>query len=90
MIRWIKSLFGVYETNYEYWVYTKDIKVPVAYIRTKVGYEKWMHKIGHYFRTGEFESPILLHRDFTLENGFTSMKIAHITGLDKVPVYFVD
>ena len=90
MVRWIKSLFGIYEIGYEYWVYTKDIKVPSSYKRTRVGYEKWMRKTGHYFRTGEFESPILLHRDFTLADGFSSMKIAYVTGLEKVPVYFVD
>ena len=28
IIRYIKSLFGKYEHGYEYWVYTKDIKVP--------------------------------------------------------------
>ena len=27
IIRYIKSLFGKYESGYEYWVYTKDIKV---------------------------------------------------------------
>lgn len=26
-IRFIKGLFGKYETGYEYWVYTKEIKV---------------------------------------------------------------
>ena len=26
-IRFIKRIFGVYETGYEYWVYLKDIKI---------------------------------------------------------------
>lgn len=90
IIRFIKELFGKYEIGYEYWVYTKDIKVPTQYKRIKIGKEKWNHKMSHWLRTGEFESPILLHRDFTLEDGFSSVKIAYLKGIDKVPVYFVD
>ena len=37
IIRYIKSLFGKYESGYEYWVYTKDIKVPNYYKSTKIG-----------------------------------------------------
>ena len=90
MIRGIKQIFGIYDTGHEYWVRTDSIKVPNRYKRTKVGHDKWLHKTAYYFRTGNFESPILLHRDFELIDGFSSMKIAHITGLEKVPVYFVD
>lgn len=90
IIRFIKELFGKYEIGYEYWVYTKDIKVPSRYKRTKIGSAKWNHKMGYWLKTGEFESPILLHRDFTLADGFSSMKIAYLKGIDKVPVYFVD
>ena len=41
IIRYIKSLFGKYETGYEYWVYAKDIKVPKSYKFTRIGTEKW-------------------------------------------------
>ena len=90
VIRFIKSLFGKYESGYEYWVYTKDIKVPKSYKCTKIGTEKWNHKMGYWLRTGEFESDILIDKDFNLVDGFSSMKIAHLKGIDKVPVYFVD
>lgn len=89
-IRFIKRLFGVYELNYEYWVRLSDIKVPHYYKLTKIGLKKWNHKIGYWLRTGEFESKILLHRDFTLADGYSSVKIAYLKGIDKVPVYFVD
>ena len=89
-IRFTKSLFGIYETGYEYWIYTKDIKVPVRYKKTKIGKSKWNHKINYWLRTGEFESPIILHRDFTLADGYSSVKIAYLKGIDKVPAYFVD
>ena len=90
IIRYIKSLFGKYESGYEYWVYTKDIKVPNSYKLTKIGTKKWNHKMGYWLRTGEFESDILIDRDFNLIDGYSSMKIAHLKGIEKVPVYFVD
>ena len=90
IIRYMKSLFGKYDTGYEYWVYTKEIKVPTYYKCTKVGTKKWNRKMGYWLRTGEFESKILIDRDFNLVDGFSSMKIAHLKNIEKVPVYFVD
>ena len=45
IIRYIKSLFGKYESGYEYWVYTKDIKVPTYFKLTKIGTKKWNQKL---------------------------------------------
>lgn len=90
IIRFVKKIFGIYEQGYEYWVYLKDIKVPEKYKRTKVGKSKWEHKMNYWLKTGKFESPILLHRDFSLADGFSSMKIAYLKNIEKVPVYFVD
>ena len=90
IIRFIKLLFGKYEPGYEYWVYTKDIKVPKSYKFTKIGTNKWNHKMGYWLITVEFESDILIDRDFNLVGGYSSMKIAHLKGIEKVPVYFVD
>ena len=90
IIRYIKSLFGKYEPGYEYWIYTKDIKVPRYYKLTKIGTKKWNHKMGYWLRTGKFESDILIDRNFNLVDGFSRMKIAHIKNIEKVPVYFVD
>ena len=90
IIRFIKKLFGKYEIGYEYWVYLKDIKVPKEYKLSRIGTKRWNHKMGYWLRTGEFESKILLHRDFTLADGFSSVKIAYLKKIEKVPVYFVD
>ena len=90
IIRYIKSLFGKYESGYEYWVYTKDIKVPKSYKLTKIRTKKWNNKMGYWLRTGEFESKILIDKDFNLVDGYSSMKIAHLKNIEKVPVYFVD
>ena len=90
IIRFIKRLFSKYEPGYEYWVNLKDIKVPTYFKLTRIGTKKWNHKMGYWLRTGEFESVILLDKDFNLVDGFSSVKIAYLKGIDKVPVYFVD
>lgn len=82
-------MFGFYEPEYEYWVYTKEIKVDPAWRKTRIGKEKFDRKMRYYHRTGEFESKILLDRDFNLLDGYSSLRIAEIHGIDKVPVYFV-
>lgn len=90
VIRFVKRLFGKYESGHEYWVNTKDIKVPDEFKLTRIGTKKWNHKMGYWLRTGKFESVILLDRDFVLKDGFSSVKIAYLKGIDRVPVYFVD
>ena len=64
--------------------------MPIKYKESRVRREKWLRKLAHWRRTGEFESKILLHRDFSLVDGFSSVKIAYVNGVEKVPVYFVD
>ena len=39
IIRWIKKQFGIYETGYEYWVYTKDINIKPEYRKHRIGGE---------------------------------------------------
>ena len=89
IIRYIKSLIGKYEPGYEYWVYTKDIKVNPEWRKTKIGQRKFGRKLSYWYKTGEFESKILLDRDFNLVDGYSSVRIAEIKHIDKVPVYFI-
>lgn len=51
---------------------------------------KFKKKMQYWYRTGEFESKILLDREFNLLDGYSSVRIAEIKVIDKVPVYFVD
>ena len=46
--------------------------------------------MGYWLSTGEFESKILIDKYINLVDGYSSMKIAHLKGIEKVPVYFVD
>lgn len=90
IIRFVKRLFGIYEAGYEYWIYTKDIKVDPRWRKTKIGKTKFNWKMDYWRHTGEFESKIILDRKFNLVDGYSSVRIAEIKGIDKVPVYFVN
>ena len=89
VIRFIKRLFGKYEHGYEYWVNLRDIKVNPEWRRTKIGKEKFSRKMKYWYRTGEFESRIILDRKFNLIDGYSSVRIAEIKGIDRIPAYFV-
>ena len=86
----LKGLLGIYTPGCEYWVDLKDIDIPIDFLRHHPRHEKMEQKWKYYRQTGEFESPILLNRDFELLNGYTSYIIAKTENLHKVPVYFVD
>ena len=85
----LKRLFGGYKPDCEYWVYTKEINVPSEYYKTRIGEAKWQRKLHYWEETGEFESPILLDRDINLVDGFSSVRIAQMNDIQKVPVHFV-
>lgn len=90
IIRWIKKQFGIYETGYEYWVYTKDINIKPEYRKHRIGENKFRTKLRYWRTTGEFQSKIILDRDFNLIDGYSSFRIAEINGIEKVPVYFMN
>lgn len=90
IIRFIKKLFGIYESGYEYWVYIKDININPSWRETQINKNKLKRKMEYWFRTGEFESQIILDKNFNLIDGYSSSYIAESNGIDKVPVYFVD
>ena len=89
MIRFIKRLFKKYDYDCEYWINLSDIYVPYYYMATRVGKKKWLRKLKYWRETGEFESKILIDKNFKLVDGYSSVKIAYLNGIKKVPVYFV-
>lgn len=90
IIRFFKKLFGKYETEYEYWVYLKDIEITSQFQETQPRFVKMAQKYDWYCKHGEFQSPIRLTKNFVLVDGYTSYLLAKKFNLDKVPVYFVD
>lgn len=90
IVREIKRLFGVYDPFYEYWVDRKHIKVDPEWRKTRIGRDKWRRKFDFYLRTGVFESYIVVRcKDWMLVDGYSSLRIAEVMGIDKVPVHFI-
>lgn len=88
LIRWIKELFGVYETGNEYYVDIDDIEITAQFSESKPSFAKQEAKYNYYLKTGELPAPIVLKRDFTLVDGYISYLICRSYGIDRVPVYF--
>lgn len=74
----------------EYWININQIHVNPTWRQTKIGSKKFRRKMKYWYRTGEFESKIILDKDFNLIDGYSSVRIAEIKGIIKLPVYFVD
>ena len=47
-------------------------------------------KMAYFEKTGHFSSTIVIDRNFVLQDGFTSYRIAKLKGIKYVDVYFVD
>lgn len=82
--------FGVRDPNYEYMVRTDEIRVPALFKKSGIGKKKWERKLNYWYRTGRFESKILIDKDFKLKDGYSSVKIAQVKGVPCVPVYFIN
>lgn len=78
------------KSSCEYWVSIKDIEIQEDFKNHKPSKQKLNKKYDWYSKHGEFQSPIILNRDFVLIDGYTSYLIAENYNLGKVPVYFVD
>lgn len=90
ILRFFKRFFSNYEIGCEYWVDIADIIIP-KYLKNKnICLKNWNQKIAYWLETGEFESFILLRRDFTLVDGYSSYLIAEKYDLEFVPVYFIN
>ena len=89
-VRFIKTLFGKYETGYQYWVYLDEIKIPEDFKKTPPKFEKLSKKFDYFMERGELQSKIILTKDFTLVDGYTSVIVAEAYGIEKVPVWFIE
>ena len=86
----IKGIFGKYETGYEYWVKFNEIKIQPCFNNSHPSYRKMIQKWNYYRETGNFQSPIVLNKDFVLVDGYTSYIIAEKESMRKIPAWFVD
>lgn len=90
MFRRIKSIFGLYEPGHEYWISIDKIRILPRFQKSTIRPSKWKRKLEYYHITGEFQSQIILHKDFTLVDGYSTYQIAKFYGLGKVPVTFCE
>lgn len=89
MFKRIIKIFNRRKPNREYWISTSRIKISPEFAAHKVKYNRLRKKKDYYYRTGAFESPIILNEDYILVDGYSSYIIgAKIMKLDKLPVYF--
>lgn len=89
IMRSIKSFFGVYESGYEYWVYTNNVIISKEFQATTPGYKKIRSKEKTFLRYGVL-SPIMINHDFELVDGYISFLLLQKYGCGKIPVFFVD
>ena len=88
LIRWLKKLFGIYETGHEYHIPIDQIIITPEFARTRIGKRKKKKKKEYYLRTGKFESQVVLTKDFVLLDGYSTYKLAKRYGVNKIPVIF--
>lgn len=57
LIRWIKKLFGIYETGYEYWVHTDQIIITPDFAHTRIGTKKMDKKAKLLYENRKIRKP---------------------------------
>ena len=87
-MRLYKLFKKFYKTGYTYTVKLDDIIIQNGWNYIKSW--KMNEKMNYFEKTGHFSSTIILDRNFVLQDGFTSYKIAKLKGMKYVEVYFVE
>jgi len=88
MINILKNLLVPYKSDREHWIGLDKIHISPTFASSRVGSKKLSLKWKHYLSTGEFESRILLDKNFTLVDGYSTYLIANKMNLGKVAVQF--
>ncbi len=81
---------GYYKPVKEYWIDFNQVHITEDFAAKKVGWKKMRHKLEYYGNTGEFESKVVLDRNFTLTDGYSTYRIIEKFGTGKIPVWFKD
>ena len=88
MFEKLKMKVGYYKPGKEYWLNIEKIHITDEFASKKVGWRKMQQKLDYYGDTGEFESKVILNKDFILTNGYSTYCIIRDFGTGKVPVWF--
>lgn len=71
-----------------YTVYVSEIIVPHEFRLTRPRKAKMDRKRYYYKVNGEFESRIILNKDFVLKDGYTTYLLAKEFGIKKIDIMF--
>jgi hypothetical protein len=86
----VKMALGYYKPGKEYWLNIEKIHITDEFASKKVGWKKMQRKKNYFRRTRKFESKVVLNKDFTLVDGYSTYCIIDELKLGKVPVWFED
>ena len=81
---------GYYKPGRKYWINIDKVHITDEFAAHKIGKKKMERKLEYYGDTGEFESKVILDKDFTLIDGYSTYRIIDKFGTGKVPVWFED
>lgn len=87
ILYWIKR-FRKKHVN-EYYVPVKDIIIQQSFLQTWIRPEKWKRKKQYYLDHGTFESQVVLDKNFVLQDGYSTYKLAKEFKVKHVPVVFL-
>ena len=73
----------------EYYVPVKDIIIQQSFLQTWIRPEKWKRKKQYYLDHGTFESQVVLDKNFVLQDGYSTYKLAKEFKVKHVPVVFL-
>lgn len=88
ILYWIKR-FRKKHVN-EYYVPVKDIIIQQSFLQTWIRPEKWKRKKQYYLDHGTFESQVVLDKNFVLQDGYSTYKLAKEFKVKHVPVVFLE
>ena len=88
ILYWAKRLCGRHQN--EYYVPVKDIIIQPSFLQTRIRPGKWKRKKQYYLDHGIFESQVVLDKNFVLQDGYSTYKLAKEFKVKHVPVVFIE
>lgn len=79
---------GYYKPGKEYWIDFSQVHITEEFAAHKIGKKKMERKLEYYGDNGEFQSKVVLDRNFTLTDGYSTYCIIKEFRTGKVPVWF--
>lgn len=85
-----KMSLGYYKPEKEYWIDINKIHITPDFAAHKVGRKKMQLKRNYFKETGEFQSKVVLNKDFVLIDGYSTYCLVKEFNLGKMLVCFAE